>query len=327
MTFIEENKAICLIKDVAKEYKTLNSKQENGAFVIKRGFNLEIRKNEVISLWGPNGAGKTTLIKMMCGLILPTEGQIIINNINVHSQTREALSSVGVLFEGNRNFNWRLTPEENLIYYGYLRGLPSKFLKERIKFLLNSVGLWEKRNVLSRCLSRGMQQKLSIAISLLHDPDLLILDEPFSSLDSASVQEIKGIIFSPVLHNNKTVIIATKDIETIKDITNRLAVLIDGELIFCSDMKDLPLKNDSDKCVIYLREELTMAQIHKLLNASNVEIKINYGRQIIFNASSLSVFADIIELLRNEGCEVDKIQKGCVDLNISCSKVIGSGTR
>ena len=137
------------------------------------GVDLDVANGEFLLVTGPNGSGKTTLLRLLSGLIVPTEGEL---------QVEVDRSRIGFL--GHEPLVYReLTPLENLDLYGRLYRIPER--RERVGMLLERFGLWDARRTQTAALSRGMLQRLAICRTLLHDPDLLLLDEPFSSLDAA----------------------------------------------------------------------------------------------------------------------------------------------
>ena len=163
------------VLEVEQLQKTYQSAGKTVEAVRNVSFNIE--SGEVLAFLGANGAGKTTTIKMIAGLILPDRGQVKIAGRDPHRQAI-ARKAVGAVLEGNRNVYWRLNPEENLEYFGVLRGLSGYVARQRAKDLLERFELVPKRNTIVQNLSRGMQQKLAIAVALIHEPQLLLLDEP-----------------------------------------------------------------------------------------------------------------------------------------------------
>ena len=137
-----------------------------------------IRPGEIFGLLGPNGAGKTTTVKMISGLVRPDRGTVYVDGMHVEKKRKQILKQVGVVLEGTRTSMWPLTPFENLMYYGNLKNVRGKVLRERAHDLLDFIGLQEKKNVQVRRLSRGQKQKLAICIALIADPKVLLLDEP-----------------------------------------------------------------------------------------------------------------------------------------------------
>ena len=148
---------------------------------IVQGVNLIVNKGELFCLVGPNGAGKTTLIKMLCGLILPTNGEIAIDG------------SVGLVTGVERSFYWRLTGRENMEFFAALYGLSPQAGKKRIEELFGILRIDEPNKRFQECAS-GVKQKLSIARALLSDPSLLFIDEFTKSFDPASARELRRLI-------------------------------------------------------------------------------------------------------------------------------------
>jgi len=144
-----------------------------------------VQKSEVVGLLGPNGAGKTTTIKCLAGLIKPTSGEIYLDGIDALRDQKRALGRVAAVLEGNRNIYWRLTPRENLEFFGGLQGLPLRRVRSYIDEheLLELFDLKGKVNTPARKLSRGMQQKLAVACALVKQTEVLLLDEPTLGLD------------------------------------------------------------------------------------------------------------------------------------------------
>ena len=124
---------------------------------------MQVAEGEVLGFLGPNGAGKTTTIKMICGLMLPDQGAIRIQNIDVRAHRRKAMPYIGAVLEGTRNIYWRLSPLQNLAYSARLKGVQVSSCKQWGETLLNELDLWERRRDPVREFSRGMQQKTAIA--------------------------------------------------------------------------------------------------------------------------------------------------------------------
>ena len=132
--------------------------------------NLKVRSGQVFGFLGPNGAGKTTTIKMMCGLITPSSGRVLINGYDVRGRRGDAMLQIGAVLEGTRNVYWRMTPWQNLMYFGRLKGQMGRRFKGRARTLLEELDLWGRKGDAVRTFSRGMQQKVAIACALVADP-------------------------------------------------------------------------------------------------------------------------------------------------------------
>lgn len=198
-------------------------------FEAVRGVSLTLSPGEVLAFLGPNGAGKTTTIKMIAGLIRPDTGWVNIAGQDPHRQP-QALRSVGAVLEGNRNLYWRLTPLENLEYFGVLRQVPRQMLKQRGEQLLAEFGLLDKCKVPVQKLSRGMQQKIAIAVALIHQPKLLLLDEPTLGLDVASSETVKKLV-RQVAASGCAILLTTHQLNVAEELSDRVAVIRQGKII------------------------------------------------------------------------------------------------
>jgi len=190
---------------------------------------LTLAAGEILAFLGPNGAGKTTTIKMIAGLIQPDAGTVCILGRDPHTDPG-ALAQVGAVLEGNRNLYWRLTPLQNLEYFGVLRGLPPRTARQRGLELLETFGLWEKRDVAVQTLSRGMQQKVAIAVALLHQPALLLLDEPTLGLDVESAQAVKSLI-RQIAASGRAILLTTHQLDIAEALSDQVAVIRQGVII------------------------------------------------------------------------------------------------
>lgn len=194
-----------------------------------RDVSLNIAAKEVLAFLGPNGAGKTTTIKMIAGLILPDEGGVRIAGRNPHRDS-QAIRMLGAVLEGNRNLYWRLTPEENLEYFGVLRGLSGSVARRRSQELLERFSLLPKRRTTVQTLSRGMQQKLAIAVALMHQPQLLLLDEPTLGLDVEATENVKSLV-REIAREGCAILLTTHQLNIAEELSDRVAIINNGEII------------------------------------------------------------------------------------------------
>lgn len=190
---------------------------------------LTMAAGEILAFLGPNGAGKTTTIKLIAGLIQPDAGTVRILGRDPHTDPG-ALAQVGAVLEGNRNLYWRMTPLQNLEYFGVLRGLSPRTARQRGLELLETFGLQEKQDVAVQTLSRGMQQKVAIAVALLHQPALLLLDEPTLGLDVEAAQAVKSLI-RQIAASGRAILLTTHQLDIAEALSDQVAVIRQGVII------------------------------------------------------------------------------------------------
>lgn len=198
---------------------------------------LTISRGEVLAFLGTNGAGKTTSIKMMAGLIQPDAGWVRIMGKDPHRHP-EALQKLGAVLEGNRNLYWKLTPEENLEYFGVLKGLTRRKARQSGMVLLEKFGLMHKRRTTVQQLSRGMQQKLAFAVALVHYPQLLLLDEPTLGLDVEATEEVK-ILVREIAAAGCAILLTTHQLAIAEALSNRIAIIQNGKILTQSSTQEL----------------------------------------------------------------------------------------
>lgn len=195
------------------------------------GVTFEIGPGELFGLLGPNGAGKTTLIKCISTLLIPDQGTVFVSGCDVLKQPLDVRRHIGVMTGGERALYWKLTPEENLSYFAALYGVSRAQTRERIDYLLQLMELTEKRHDRVEKLSSGMKQKLSIARTLIHDPPILLIDEPTLGLDPSFSRFIRDFIKNE-LHQKmgKTILLTTHYMDEADMLCDRVAFMYDGKI-------------------------------------------------------------------------------------------------
>ena len=191
---------------------------------------LEVRKGEIFGFLGPNGAGKTTSIRMMTGLLTPTSGEVLIDGEQVEALSGEAKRKIGVCPQ--EAVLWeRLTCYENLILIGDMYGVPSEVSLQRATELLQAMNLTEKRDAQARNLSGGMKKRLNLAMALMHDPEIVFLDEPITGLDPQTGIMVSEYIHSLCRDDEKTVILTTHLMQVADQLSDRVAIIDHGKLL------------------------------------------------------------------------------------------------
>jgi ABC-2 type transport system ATP-binding protein len=192
---------------------------------------FDVDRGSVVGLLGPNGAGKTTIIKSILGLILPTDGRVVIDGVDVHADTKRAYRHVGAMLEGARNVYWRLTVRENLQFFAALAGQRPAATRDRHDELLERFGLADKADTPVRELSRGMKGKVSLACTLARDVDVVFLDEPTLGLDVESSLELRAELRTLADETGTTVLLSSHDMDVIEDVCDRVIIMSDGHVV------------------------------------------------------------------------------------------------
>jgi len=191
---------------------------------------FEIQEGELFGLLGPNGAGKTTTVKMLTTLLIPTAGSASVKGFDVVDQADEVRKHIGFIFGGERGLYWRLSGIDNLRYFASLYSLDPDLTKKRISYLLDMVGLNGRGDEKVQGYSRGMKQRLHVARTLLHDPDVLFLDEPTLGLDPVGAREFRQVILN-LQSEKKTILLTTHYMFEADALCDRIAVINHGCII------------------------------------------------------------------------------------------------
>jgi len=195
------------------------------------GVNIKVRKGEVLGLLGPNGAGKSTLIKILCTLILPTEGNAYVNGYDVVKEGQNARESLGFITTDERSFYWRLSGRENLQFFATLHNLPQTIVKAKVEEILDVVHLKNRADEPFLNYSAGMKQRMAIARGLLNDPTVLFMDEPTRSLDPGAAKNLRDFIKEHIVgERGKTVFISTHQLDEAEQLCDRVAILDEGRI-------------------------------------------------------------------------------------------------
>lgn len=190
--------------------------------------NLEIKRGELLGIIGPNGAGKTTAIRMACCILKPDFGDIKINGLSIHEDPIKIKSMIGYLPE-EPNLYERFKAKDLLKYFAELYGVPKNNIDGRIDELLELVGMTERKEDRINTFSKGLRQRISVARALVHDPDIIILDEPTMGLDPATANSIRDFVRN--LKGRKTMILCTHYMAEADSLCDRVAILNKGRII------------------------------------------------------------------------------------------------
>ena len=226
-------------KDLRKTYKT-----KNGTVEAVKGISFQVHKGEIFGFLGANGAGKSTTINMVTTQLLPTGGQIYYDGKDLTNDVAAIRKKIGVVAQHN-NLERSLTAEENLYFHGLYFGMDKNVIKERSEDLLNKFGLWDRRKDFVKSYSGGMAQRLKIARAMLHNPEILFLDEPTTGLDP----NYRNILWDQMLKMNKegtTIFLTTHYMEEVENFCEHVAIMKKGEMLAYGTVKELEERTHTD---------------------------------------------------------------------------------
>lgn len=226
---------------LGRVYKIRGGKKEEAKeLVALQDVNLEIMPGELFGLLGPNGAGKTTLIKILTTLLAPTLGLACVAGIDVAKHPDEVRPKINMVSGGESSGYGLLTVRENLWMFAQFYGIPSSIANQRIKDLLDIVGLGDRINTKSSDLSTGLRQKMNIVRGFLTDPEVLFLDEPTLGLDVGASRDVRGFIRKWVNENeDKTLLLTTHYMVEADELCDRVAIINEGKVLACDSPKRL----------------------------------------------------------------------------------------
>jgi ABC-2 type transport system ATP-binding protein len=222
-----------------------------GSFVALHPLSLQVRAGEVFGFLGPNGAGKTTTIRMLSGVLTPTAGRIVIDGVDIVADPVEIRRRIGYIPDRPYLFD-KLTAKEFLSFIGGIYGVSPDQIEARGDKLLRAHGLYERRDELIEAYSHGMKQRLVLSSALLHEPRVLIVDEPMVGLDPHGARKIKAR-FREIADSGRTVFLSTHSLETAQEVCDRVGILFRGRLIAYGTVPELlALRGSQDLQQVFL---------------------------------------------------------------------------
>jgi ABC-2 type transport system ATP-binding protein len=264
------------------------------------GVSFAVERSELFGLLGPNGAGKTTMIKVLTTLLLPTSGTARVLGFDVRRQARQIRGLVGYVFGGERGLYDRLSALDNLRYFADLYRVPPRVRRERIDSLLEMVELKGRERERVETYSRGMKQRLHIARGLLHDPELLFLDEPTIGLDPLGARELRETIAN--LHRaGKTILLTTHYMYEADALCQRIAVIANGSFVATgtpSDLKQVVGDHTIVEIETFGVPDETVERLRRVPGVRGVGVETREQAQVLLVQSAAG--ADVVRALLNE---------------------------
>ncbi len=266
------------------------------------GANLQIKRGELFGLLGPNGAGKTTLVRCIATLLIPDEGTITVLGRDAFKDSMYCRARTGLLTSGERTLYWKLSARDNLNFFAALYGLTGKARDKRIDYLIELLGLKEVERERLERYSSGMKQKVSLARAILHDPELILLDEPSLGLDPQFARFIRGFIKDELNRKQgKTILLTTHYMDEADELCDRIAFINKGKIVDCKPpaqyKRDIP---HTEVLEIRCQGRPDTAPIERLAGVERVAAEFADGvtRLKVVAARAETILSDVIEHLR-----------------------------
>jgi ABC-2 type transport system ATP-binding protein len=248
-----------------------------------RGVSFAVEQGELFGLLGPNGAGKTTTIKMLITLLLPTSGQARVLGHDVVEDAREVRKRIGYVFGGDRGLYERLSALDNLRYFAELYGVSGKAQRLRIDEVLELVGLKGREQERVEGYSRGMRQRLHIARGILHDPEVVFLDEPTIGVDPVGARDLRQTI-ADLVTGGKTVLLTTHYMFEADSLCDRIAVIANGSIVgegTPTELKDNVAGGRVTEIEVFGVDETTVARLREIAGVTAVAVEEREQKQVL----------------------------------------------
>jgi ABC-2 type transport system ATP-binding protein len=273
------------------------------------GISFNVPQGSLFGMLGPNGAGKTTTVKMLTTLLIPTSGTARVLGYDVVDQADAIRGRIGFIFGGERGLYWRLSGINNLRYFASLYHVDPKVSDERIPYLLDLVGLKDRGQERVEGYSRGMKQRLHIARTLLHDPEVLFLDEPTMGLDPVGARELRQVIRN-LQAEKKTILLTTHYMFEADALCERIAVIDRGHIVALDTpkgLKDLVSDLSVIEIEVFGLPEKTLRRLRTLPFIDTVNVEERDQRQLLLAHSPIGSEAVPELLAAMDGVRVGKV--------------------
>ncbi len=303
------------MSDIALSIKGLKKTYRNSVQALK-GVDLEVKKGDFFALLGPNGAGKSTIINIIIDLVVKSEGTVKIFGKDIDKQKEEAKMFIGVVPQ-EFNFNIFEKVFDIVVQQGMYYGIPEKKSKERAEFYLKKLELWEKRDEASRNLSGGLKRRLMIARALVHEPQLLILDEPTAGVD-IEIRRSMWKFISELNTGGRTIILTTHYLEEAESLCKNVAIINNGEIVANTTMKELLKRLDKETFIFDLKtplKDVPKIGTHQVTLKDSTTLEIEISKKENVNRLFLELDKQNIEVLsmRNKANRLEELFLDLID--------------
>ena len=310
------------VKNITKKY---------GSFTAVDNISFKIEEGEIIGLLGPNGAGKSTTMNMITGYIEPTKGEIIINGYDISRKPRKAKSQIGYMPEGVPLYS-DLTVKEFVTYMAELKKVDRKTRKEKVEKIIEQTGLKDVEKKLTRNLSRGYKQRVSMAGALVGEPKILILDEPTVGLDPKQITEIRALIKE--LGKKHTVILSSHILSEVSQICNKVIIINKGKIVAIDTPENLEKKvstnnatyvtvEDTDNKIETIKEKIPEIKDIKLIKENEDGTK----EYVLESEKDVNLRKIVFNEFAKENITIFEMKKADTTLEDAFMKLIEGGEK
>ncbi len=311
--------------------KVENVTKKYGTFTAVDNISFKIEKGEIVGLLGANGAGKTTTMNMITGFIEQTDGKILIDDIDTLKRPKKTKRKIGYMPEGVPLYT-DLTVKEFVTYMAEIKKVNRKEIKEKVEKVLKETGIEDVKNKLIKNLSRGYKQRVSLAGTLVNDPEILILDEPTVGLDPKQITEIRSLIKK--FGQNHTVILSSHILSEVSQICDKVIIINKGKIIAVDTPKNLEerVSNDNSVYVTVEDKENKIDSIKdKIKNIKEVKLveQNNDGtkKYMILGEKDKDLRKEIFEVFAKEDITIFEMKKADSTLEDAFMKLIEGGEK
>jgi ABC-2 type transport system ATP-binding protein len=307
---MDSNEVMIKIDSLTKSFGRINALDN---------LNLDIKRGELLGIIGPNGAGKTTAIRMVCCILKPDIGDIMINGYSIHKDPLKIKSMIGYLPE-EPNLYERFKAKDLLKYFAELYGVSKEDIDGRIDELLELVGMTDRKDDRINTFSKGLRQRISVARALIHNPDIIILDEPTMGLDPATANSIRNFIRN--LKGQKTMILCTHYMQEADALCDRVAILNKGKIIDVGTPEYLKSRIHGDlilKVKVTKTEDVEIFK-NQLMQFQSVRLVDFVDEEFLISLKYRKDISDIIDIFGNKVLSVNTKEPTLEDVFINTVK-------
>jgi ABC-2 type transport system ATP-binding protein len=303
--------AVIEARDLRRTYRTTTGVIRRRPLEVEavRGISFRVQQGELFGLLGPNGAGKTTTIKMLITLLLPTSGEARVLGLDVVADAREVRKRIGYVFGGDRGLYERLSAYDNLRYFAELYGVSGAHQRRRIDEVLSLVGLTGRESERVEGYSRGMRQRLHIARGILHDPEVVFLDEPTIGVDPVGARELRETI-GGLVEAGKTVLLTTHYMFEADALCDRIAVIAKGRIVGAgtpAELKASVTEGRVTEVEVFGVGDSAVARVRALDGVTAVTVEEHEQAQLLVVQSDAEREVTALILAELDGVEVGRV--------------------